>query len=111
MTEVVVKDYENDLRDIIGKSVDKVIGNQKYDEKAAQGWVKEICSEITNQCLNANFPFKVVANGFIMKAGKAGFNNNTKMYWDPTHDGSVVFKEERKDDLMHYVFTVYGVTD
>ena len=27
MTEVVVKDYENDIRNIIEKSVDKVIGS------------------------------------------------------------------------------------
>ena len=77
-----------------------VLKDKIYNELLVQGWIDEICSNITLELVSANRPFKYFVSAVIMQKNGAGFHVAHSCHWDAANDNVLVARwpnEKRKD--------------
>jgi len=99
---------------IMYDAIESVLKDKMYNDQSVQGWIDEICSQITMELINMKKPFKYMVSCTVMQKNGAGLHTSHSCFWDAGMDNTVVARwpsEKKKDPNARVccICQVFGV--
>lgn len=92
----VTKYNDAEIKNIINKIIEDIIGRESYQQTEANKWTSYIVELIMESIQKLKKPFKYVVTCVIMEKNGAGLHISSACFWDSQQDDSSTVQYELK---------------